>query len=360
MKLNKLLLTILGGSLFFVSCQSDDDSGRGSSGVYDNGVLVLNQGGFGFGNASVSFVTDSLTIENNIYASNNGDAVLGDTGQDIGLKDDKAYIVLNASNAIEVVNRYTFAHIATIEDGLVNPRYIAFNNNKAYVTNWGDGGDTEDDYIAIIDLATNTITGNIPVAEGPERIIEENNKLYVSHYGGYGQGNTVSVISLSTNTVTATITTGDLPEFMVEENNKLYVLSEGISPAPWDPTIVETQAKLQVINLSNNQVATTLDFPVGIHPTNLVEEDGKLYFTAGSGIYSMSLNATSLPTTPLFSTTEQGVYGVYSFEVKDGKIYVGDAGNYTANGHVYIYSLTGTMEKNFEVGVIPAGFYFND
>lgn len=360
MKLNKLLLTALAGSFLFVSCNSDDDSGSGSSGVYDNGVLVLNQGGFLAGNASVSFVTDSLTIENNIYASNNGGNVLGDTGQDIGLKDDKAYIVLNVSNAIEVVNRYTFAHIATITNGLVNPRYIAFHDNKAYVTNWGDGGSATDDYIAIIDLATNTVTGNIPVAEGPERIIEQNHKLYVSHYGGYGSGNTVSVINLMSNAVSATINTGDLPRFMVEDNDKLYVLSEGTALAPWDPTIIETQAKLQVINLSNNEVATTLDFPLGIHPTNLVEEDGKLYFTAGSDVYSMNINATSLPTAPLFSTDGQQVYNAYSFEVEDGKIYVGDAGNYTANGHVLIYSLTGALQKNFEVGVIPAGFYFND
>jgi len=358
MKLNKLLLTILGGSLLFVSCQSDDDSGSSSSGVYDNGVLVLNQGGFGVGNASVSFVTDSLTIENNIFASNNPGHILGDTGQDIGLKDDKAYIVLNASNKIEVVNRYTFAHIATIEDGLVNPRYIAFHNNRAYVTNWGDGGSATDDYVAVIDLATNAVTGNIPVAEGPERIIEEDNKLYVSHYGGWGQGDTVSVISLSSNAVTATINTGDLPEFMVEENNKLYVLSEGITA--WVPGDLETVGKLQVVNLSNNQVTATLEFPAGQHPTNLIEEGGKLYYTVGSDIYSMNLNATTLPTAPIFSTTEQGVYGVYAFEIEDGKIYVGDAGDYTSNGHVYIYSLTGTLQESFEVGVIPAGFYFND
>jgi YVTN family beta-propeller protein len=356
MKLNKLLLTALAGSFLFVSCNSDDDSGNGSSGVYDNGVLVLNQGGFGFGNASASFITDSLTIENNIFASNNPGHVLGDTGQDIGLEGDKAYIVLNVSNTIEVVNRYTFAHITTIDNGLVNPRYIAFHDDKAYVTNWGDATNADDDYVAIIDLNTNTVTGQIPVAEGPERILEENHKLYVSHYGGYGFGNTLSVINPSNNSLETTITTGDLPRFMVEENNKLYVLSEGVPS--WGGT--ETTGKLQVINLSNNQVTTTIEFPEGQHPANLVEEDGKLYYTVDSDIYAMSISATTLPTAPIFSTTDQGVYGVYAFEVKDNKIYVGDAGDYSSNGHVYIYSLTGALLKSFEVGVIPAGFYFND
>jgi YVTN family beta-propeller protein len=359
MKLNKLLLTVFAGGFLFVSCNNDDDASPDTpQGVYDNGVLVLNQGGFGLGNASVSFVTDSLTIQNNIFASNNPGTVLGDTGQDIGLEGDRAYIVLNASNKIEVVNRYTFAQITKIDMGLENPRYIEFHNGRAYVTNWGSGFDATDDYVAIIDLATNTVTGTIPVAEGPERIIEENNKLYVSHYGGFGQGNSVSVINLSTNTVEATIATGDLPEFMVEENNRLYVLSEGITA--WEEGDIETEGRLQVINLDNNQVISTLTFPAGQHPTNLVEEDGKLYYTVGAGIYSMNLNATALPTTPLFTTVDQDVYGVYSFEVEDGLIYVGDAGNYSANGHVLIYSLTGALQETFEVGVIPAGFYFND
>lgn len=357
MKINKLLITILSGSLFFVSCQSDDDSNT-PQGAYDNGLVVLNQGGFGDGNASVSFISEGQELENNIYATNNNNAILGDTGQDIGFEGDRAYIVLNASNKIEIVDRYTFQHIASIENGLVNPRYIAFHDDKAYVTNWGDGGSATDDYVAVVDLNTNAVTTTIPVAEGPERIIEENHKLYVSHYGGYGFGSTVTVINPAGNTIQTTITTGDLPRFILESGNKLYVLSEGVPF--WGGT--ETAGKLQVINLSNNQVTTTLEFPAGQHPTNLVEEDGKLYYTVDSDIFSMSVNATSLPAAPIFSTVSQGVYGVYCLEVKDDKVYVGDAGDYISNGKVYIYGLDGTLlqEPAFTVGVIPAGFYFND
>ena len=51
---------------------------------------------------------------------------------------------------------------------------------------------------------------------------------------------------------------------------------------------------------------------------------------------------------------------VYSFAINNGHIYVGDAGNYQNNGKVYVYGMTGTLEKMFSVGVIPAGFYFNE
>jgi hypothetical protein len=40
---------------------------------------------------------------------------LGDTGQDVGLYNDLAFVVLNYSNKIEVINRYTMVHVATID-----------------------------------------------------------------------------------------------------------------------------------------------------------------------------------------------------------------------------------------------------
>ncbi|MFP9098639.1 YncE family protein [Flavobacterium sp. RHBU_24] len=363
MKLNKLMVALFAGSALLVSCNNDDDTNNGPQGAYDNGILVLNEGGFGAGNASVSFISDTLSLQNNIYAANNGGAVLGDTGQDIGLHGQYAYIVLNASNKIEVVNRYTFAHVASIITGLVNPRYIAFEGGKAYVTNWGDGGVATDDYVAVINLATNAVTTTIPVAEGPEAIIAENGKLYVAHKGGYGYGNKITVINGEQNTVTTTITVGDVPGSLEVEGNKLYVLNEGLPSYvnQVDPLLNETAGSLSVINLNTNTIMGTVAFDGMVHPQNLNIEGDKIYCTVDSEIFSFSPGA-DLPAAPhaIFSTTPQGVYGVYAMEVNEGHIYVGDAGNYTAAGKVYIYSLTGTLENTFTVGVIPSGFYFNE
>lgn len=353
MKLHKLLLMAVAGSLFFASCSSDDDTSA-PSGAYDNGLLILNEGGFMAGNASVSFLSSDFVLENNIYSAVNGGALLGDTAQDMGFRGDLAYIVLNFSNKIEIVNRYTFAKVATIDEGLMNPRYIAFHNGKAYVTNWGDGNSTSDDFVAVIDLDSNTVTSTIPVAEGPERIIEENDKLYVAHKGGYGYGSTISVISGGS--VIDTIPVGDVPNSLEEEDGKLYVLSQG-KPSWADE---ETFGQLNVINLSNNTVVETHAFVGGGHPANLVIEDNKIYYTEGSDVYSMALNSDILPVDPLFTTTEQGVYGVYSFAVEDGHVYVGDAGDYSSAGKVHVYTTAGALHETFTVGVIPTGFYFND
>jgi len=69
-----------------------------------------------------------------------------------------------------------------------------------------------DDFVAVIDLATNTVESTIPVSEGPEHIESIDGKLYVSHKGGYGYGTTISVIDAA-NTVASTITVGDVYRF---------------------------------------------------------------------------------------------------------------------------------------------------
>lgn len=355
MKFSKLVLVALFSSVFFVSC-TNDDINETPLGAYDNGVLILNQGGFFKGNASVSYLSDDfLTQQNNIFSLVNPTITLGDTAQDIGFYGDLAFIVLNVSNKIEVVNRYTMKHIATIKTGLDNPRYIAFSNDKGFVTNWGDGGSASDDFIAVLNLSNYTVSSSIAVVEGPERIIASNSKLYVAHLGGYGYGNTISVIDGSTNAVSAKVNVGDVPNSLKINDGFLYVICGG---KPSYAT-TETAGSFVKINVSNNIVSSSINFPAKTHPSNLDIVDSTVFYTVGSDIYKSTLAATTLPTTPLFSTTAQGVYGVYSFAVHNNKIYVGDAGDYSSNGKVFIYSATGALEKEYAVGIIPAGFYFN-
>ncbi|HQV35740.1 MAG TPA: hypothetical protein P5335_04970 [Flavobacterium sp.] len=347
-----ILLTLSG--LFLTACTNDDDVSI-PLGAYDNGVLILNQGNFGGGNSSISFWSnDFSTFEFNAFSSVNPSVTLGDTAQDLGFYGDKAYIVVNLSNTIQVVNRYTLEHLTTISTGLSNPRYIAFANGNAYVTNWGDASNAEDDYVAVINLTSNSVTSFIPVTEGPERILEHDDKLFIAHMGGYGFGNSISVIQANNNSVSS-IEVGDVPNSMALVNNDLYVLCGG-KPSWAEP---ETSGSLVKINLSTNTVTAALPFLLGNHPSNLIFHDNKFYYTVDSNVFSKTIEANTIPSTPIFSTTAQGVYGVYSFAIANNKIFVGDATDYNSNGKVYIYSLTGTLENQETVGVIPGGFYFN-
>lgn len=342
---------------FITSCSSDDDNSSGQlQGEFENGIFILNEGKFlSETTAEVSFLSSNGVIENDVFYGVNN-SYLGDTAQSIGIEGDRAYIVVNNSNAIKVVNRYTFELITTITTDIQNPRYIVFENGKGYISNWGDPMDTSDDYVAVLNLATNTVTQKIPVAEGPEKMEEENGKLYVAHKGGWGTGNSVSIIDLSSNAVTAIIDVADVPDGIEEENGYLYVLCSGFSS--WSPETPSTQGGLYKINLSNTSEVTSFLFAEGVHPSHLEIEDNKIYYTVGGDVYAMDLNATALPTSYVLSL--DGVYSIYGFAVEDGKIYMADPKDYNSNGEIFIHTTSGAFLNSYEVGIAPNGFYFND
>ncbi len=321
---------------------------------FQNGVFVTNEGGFGAGNATMSFISNTNVLQNNIFATANSGAALGDTAQSMFFEGSNAYIIMNGSGTIKVVNRTTMVLETTIT-GLLNPRYMASVGGKLFVTCWGDPAVTTDDQIKVIDIATNALIGNFSVPEGPENIVLNNGLLYIAQKGGYGFGNTVSILNPSTSTFSTPITVGDVPTSLEINNGFLYILSSG-KPSY---TGSETFGSLIKYDLTTNAIINTISFAT-THPKNLKIVGTDLYYTINKSVYKSNISDTSLPNTSLFDTTPQGSYGIYSLNVIDDVLYVADAGDYSTAGKVYTYSTTGTLLNSFTVGVIPNGFYKAD
>jgi len=358
MKTKHLILGLFAAALTFTSCT--DDEGVNFQplplGAYENGVLVNNEGNFTQGNASVSFVSDDFSTVNNSIFSFHNNAPLGDLAQSIAFHNDLAFIVVSNSQKVEVVNRYTFTSVSTISTGLDSPRYMAFANGKGYITNWGDGGDANDDYVAVVDLATNTVTSTISVGEGPEQIVLTNGKLFVSHKGGWGNNNIITSIDTSTE-VTTIITVDDKPDEMVLDTaNNLWVLSEGKSL--YDNNWVEigrTTASLNKINTTTNTVDLSLEFPTGIDPKTITYDNGVVYFYANSNIYKMLETDSVLPTTAIIS---QELY--QGLAVKNGYIYGTTADFNAGTGELVIYnSSTYDLVDSKSLNVGSSKIYFN-
>jgi len=355
MKTKHFILGLFAAALTFTSCT--DDEGVNFQpvplGAYQNGILVVNQGTWTQGDASVSFVSNDFSVSENGVFNNVNNSPLGDVGQSIAFYNDLAYIVVNNSQKIEVVNRYTFETVTTITTGLNNPRYITFANGIGYITNWGDSLDANDDFIATIDLASNTVTATIPVGEGPEQILTLNNTLYVTHKGGWGQNNIVSVINTTDSSVT-TITVGDTPDEMVlDSSNNIWVLCEG-RPSYAAP---ETAGKLVKINTTDNTVATTIDFAATTdHPKILAYESGNLYYYIDDTIYQMAETDTTLPTTPIISQAlTEGDLAVHL-----GKLYGTRADYITGDSEIVIYDLTTTsLIQSIDLNTGAYHIYFN-
>jgi YVTN family beta-propeller protein len=361
MKFYKFLLIATFGALFLYSCSNDDDAiviidpvEPDETFAFENGFLVTNQGPFNTGFGSVDFVNaDVTTIDNDIYQDVNADN-LGNVVQSIGFSGDLAYVVANISNRITVVNRFTFEEVARIETGLENPRYFIEANGKGYVSNWGDPFVTTDDYIAVIDLTTNQVTGTIPVGEGPEEMLFNRFNLYVANKGGFGVNNTLTVIDPTTDMVASTINVGDVPNSLqLDTNGNLWVLSEG-SPAF---TGNETAGTLTRINTDSNQIITTFVFGMTEHPNYLNIFGDDLYYFLGGDVFKTTTASFETSTTPILS----GVNFFNMFVVNNGATLIGcNAADFASIGTLEVYNLQdNTLTTTLSAGIIPDNVYVN-
>lgn len=338
-------------TLLFASCSKDDDQPtQPNLADYEKGVLISNEGPFNNGSGTISFVSnDFATVEHKIYRKVNG-SDLGNIVQSLGFSGSDAYIVVSNSQKIMIADRYTFEKKDSITSGLENPRYFASNGiNQGYITDWGDPLNDNDDYVAVVDLRTNTIASVISVPFGPERMINHGSKIYVAHQGGYGFNNLISVIS--GNSVESTITVGDIPNSMVILGNHLYVLGSG-QP---DYSGNETSGSITKIDLNSNQVVSTNTFTSTEHPSSLTTDGTNLYYNLDGKVYKTNANTLSLPGNPIID----GFF--YTMEARNGMLYATDAGDFASRGKLLVYDLnTNQQIQDIQVGIIPGGIYFNE
>lgn len=319
------------------------------------GVYIINEGQMTKGNGTISYYsTNEDIMYNNIFFSkNNRD--LGDVVQSMAMYNGKGYIVVNASNKMEVVSISDFKSVATV-GSLVNPRYFTgVSASKGYISQWNGT-------LGVMDLSTNTVTKSISVGNYPERMLSYNSKVYVTNSNGYGQDSTVSVINTATDDVVKTITVGDDPKALVKDkNNKIWVLCGGtiIYDNITFEIVSQTPSKLVRLNPVTDAVEAVIPVSTTLHPANLaISPDGTtLYYGGGYGfvgIYAMQITASSAPSTPLINSE------FYGFGVNDanGEIY-GCAASGSNNGSLVRYQANGTLIKQYTVGVYPNGAAFN-
>ena len=342
---------------------------------YESGVLVVEEGAFKKGNASVSLLnaqTGRVTAPNIFSAVN--DRPLGDVLQSYVEIGGKGYLVVNNSDKVEVVESSTFRNIGTIQKGLnatqlpvEQPRYMVAappqNGQylKAYLSCWG--GKTVSANVSVIDLAGRQAIKQLTVGSGPEQLVLVGNQVFVANSGGFSLDNTVSVINTDTDQVVASITVGNRPTSMAydADANLLYVLCSGKYAYDFTTNkVVPTTAELVKINPTTRQVVSRLLIggkPLPDNPGNLILNNTTktLYFSYGGAVYSAPAAATAISLDkPLIA---RGFYGL-GVDQTTGIIYGGDAKDFNRGGTVVRYQATGVLLDSARVGIAPNGFYF--
>lgn len=322
-----------------------------------NGVFICNEGNFLSGNGSLSFYDPSQkTVSNNVFQGVNG-FPLGDVVHSITIYGDKAYIVINNSGKIEVVNQFTFEHEGTIS-GLTSPReMLIINDEKAYVT------DLYDNSIAIVNPSTYEKTGTLDLGTHTESIITDNQYVYVVSWRNNQQ---LFKIDTDTDRIVDSLDIGFQPNSLATDiHGNLWVAYDG----GYQGQTNQSTPGIVKIDPREFQVESRFEPSSGsydIFDLKINQSGAQLYFLLNSfnspeenGVYMMNTSDASFPENPIISAGERRFYCL-DIDQSNDDIYVTNPQSYTTDGRVYRYDQNAIIIDSFEVKLIPGAFGFQN
>lgn len=307
------------------------------------GVFIINEGNYMQGNAELSFLDLGLNqkFDNVFFQANK--RKLGDVFQSVNIINGKAYLVINNSSKIEVINPKTFKSIGTIF-GLRSPRYIIKSiNNKGYVS------DIYDNNIYVIDLNTNQIIKKIPLWGWVEEMLSINGKTYATNI----RGSYINIIDENTDQIIDSIETPFAPKNILKDSsNHLWVLCGDANASDKRHFIVK-------IDLQTKQIIK--QFEIKTPKTNAnklrINALGNNLFWIDEGVFKMSIHDSILPPNPIIDKQQRIFYGL-AIDPKYHEIMVSDAKDFNSNSDVYRYDFNGQLLGKFTGGKITSDFYF--
>jgi YVTN family beta-propeller protein len=267
---------------------------------------------------------------------------LGDVLQDISEANGKLYITMNNSGKIVILDTVDFAFLGEI-NGLTSPRYFkALNNSTGYVS------DLYSNSIQVIDLTTNSISGNISTQRWTEHLLIHNDYLYAEA----PDTSWVFVINTNTNLIEDTIEVGRSPNGLVlDKNENIWVLSTGGSN--------QELASLKCINPLNRQIIKTILFNnLSESPSQLrIDAAGEQLYFLNEGLQTIPINSSSIPLVKNITPNGSIFYGM-NVDQNTKEIYITDAVDYVQQGKVYRYDSIFQPIDTFVVGIIPQSIWF--
>jgi len=359
-------VVILSESVPVAQPMPEEEQARGLLGFY-----LLNEGNMGSNKCTLDYMDLRTGIyHRNIYGEANPEVPkeLGDVGNDLAIYGSRLYAVINCSNKVEVMDKWTARRIGQIN--IPNCRYIRFDGDYAYVTSYAGPVVTNSPdydqigYVAKVDTATLQVVARCEVGFQPDELEIVNGRMYVANSGGYMSPNyetTVSVIDMESFTEVKRIEVAvNLHRLRADSHNMLWVSSRG--------DYEYTPSQLYIIDLADEEVCGSVDVGVG----NMCLAGDSLYILADD--YSYLDNGWRGAAYSIVDVVEQQVvcdnfikdgterdikmpYGI-SVNPVNGDLYVADGTSFVDPGKVICYSKEGRKKWEVRAGDIPAHFAY--
>lgn len=372
-KLQALLLALL---TLLYACRSDEYFDDNTTEEPDipiepspevKGFYLLNEGNMFQNKTALDYMDYTTgTYYKEVFKKANPEAVggLGDVGNAIGVYGSKLYVVVNASNKVEVLDFRTRKRIKQINAD--NCRYITFYKGKAYLSTYlGAIGDPDgpNGMVAEIDTTRLEITRTVEVGRQPEELVAYNDKIYVANSGGYSPPDyesTVSVIDLNSFKEEKRIEVAiNLHRLKIDEEGDIYVSSRG--------DYYDIPSKLFVIDTKTDAVKKSFELPV----SNMTIFNGIAYiysteFSYKTGKNTISYNRVDIKTETILDDSFitdgsenliETPYGI-AINPETHEILITDAKDYVTPGTLYCYTPEGVMKWSVKTGDIPGHIAF--
>ncbi len=348
------IMLLLGIPLVLAQC---DDSGSGVQ-TQDPGnpekpdsnqrsILVINEGTFNKGNASLGiYYPQTDTFRSAVFETNTG-RPLGDVFQSVSFARNQAFLVINNSSKIEVLDSSTLKSTGAIK-GLPSPRYMQpLSDGRAYVTNFTQSGKSE---ITIVNHNTLKIVGKIPTAGWTGDPAMAAGKVWVPEV----KKGWILVVNPGKDVITDTLKLRpEVKKVVRDAEGKLWAMANGGINNSAQPVLYR-------IDPQNIQISRKLGFQSkSPSPGNLTLNGSKdtVYYTR-KGIFRLSIGASDLPVNPVVPANNRSFYGL-GIAPATGIIYASDAFDFVRRGKVFRFEPeNGGLINEFEAGIIPADFVF--
>lgn len=346
-------ITFIAIIFLIFGCEEDSEPNPLPTSIsYSDGILIVNEGPFSNGAGTISYTkSDGSVLQQNIFQEANNGLPLGSIAQSMAVIGEKAYILMNNSNTIEVVNHNTFKSVATIQN-IELPRYmIQVTVTKSYVTCW-------DGKIKVINTIKDEVYSEIIGSASQEKLLKVDGTVWVLNQGGYGVDSTISVININTDNIDQTIDVFPRPTGICEDKDGLvWIMCSGRSSYHEGGASV---GHLVAINKFDYAIEKDFIFPDKAKQAQslVINETGDvLYYIYPGGINRFHIYDNALTLDPFISYSSS-FYSI-GYDSKKKQIYASDVLDYVQKGQVIVYDAnTGSEHRSFKAGIVPTYFYF--
>ncbi|GAA4925214.1 YVTN family beta-propeller protein [Actinomycetospora succinea] len=180
-----------------------------------------------------------------------------------------------------------------------SPRWVEVSPDGRRVFVSGLTGSPPTPSVAVVDAATDQVTGSVPVGTFPGDVVSsgDGTRVYVSERGtDAAPGTALAVIDTTVNRVTSQIEIGPAPSGVAlsPDGRIAYVANEGTNAAPG--------STVSVVDLTGARVTATV--PVGQGPSGLaLSPDGRKLYVANEGVLTGVGNTVSVVDTATNAVT---------------------------------------------------------